>query len=149
MNYFFLSLFIYFYRETETTWVGKGQREGDTESQAGSTLSMQSPTWDSNSQNHEIVTWAKTKSQMLNWLNHPGAPRFWTIDLASVWVLEQLKLFISSWFSFSNLYFSWNLSIHQLSMRLFLIICYFLCLMLCFPYYIFYCLISPFFFIFT
>ena len=24
--------------------------------------------------NCEIMTWAKTKSQLLNWLNHPGAP---------------------------------------------------------------------------
>ena len=24
--------------------------------------------------NHEVMTWAKTKSQMLNQLNHPSAP---------------------------------------------------------------------------
>ena len=27
------------------------------------------------SPNPEIMTWAKTKSQMLNWLSHPGTPR--------------------------------------------------------------------------
>ena len=26
--------------------------------------------------NHEIMTWAKIKSRMLNWLNHAGTPEF-------------------------------------------------------------------------
>ena len=29
------------------------------------------------SHNLEIMTWAKIKSQMLNWLSHPGAPWIW------------------------------------------------------------------------
>ena len=44
---FFLSLFIYFERkrERECAQAGVGQREGETESQAGSEPSAQSPMW--------------------------------------------------------------------------------------------------------
>ena len=40
-------------------------------------LPAQSPMQDSNSQNCEIMTWAETKSQMLNQMSHPGAPIFY------------------------------------------------------------------------
>ena len=63
---YFLSLFIYFERDRDSTSGGGTEREGDRESQAGSVLPAQSPTWGSNSQNREIVTRAETKSQMLN-----------------------------------------------------------------------------------
>ena len=36
--------------------MGEGQREGETESQAGSPLSAQSLIWGLNSQNHETTT---------------------------------------------------------------------------------------------
>ena len=67
---FFLSLFIYCERESH----GGAEREGERESQAGSTLSVQSPTWGSSSQNYEIMTWTEIKSWSLNWLRHPGTP---------------------------------------------------------------------------
>ena len=35
---------------------GEAETEGERESQAGSVLSVQSPMWGSNSQNHEIMT---------------------------------------------------------------------------------------------
>ena len=42
------------------------------------------PTWTwsdgGGSQDHEITTWAKTKSWMLNWLHHPGAPKLNTLN---------------------------------------------------------------------
>ena len=41
--------FIYFERECVCAQVGEEQREGETESQAGSALSTKSPTWGSNS----------------------------------------------------------------------------------------------------
>ena len=48
----FLKIFI-FERDRECR---EGQRERDTESQAGSALSAQSPMWGSNSWNCEIIT---------------------------------------------------------------------------------------------
>ena len=54
---------------------GERQREGETESQAGSAPSTQSLAWDLNSQTVEIMTWAKTKIQMPNQLSHPGVPK--------------------------------------------------------------------------
>ena len=47
----------YVLRETETAQVAKEQRERERESQAGSTLAVQSPmTWGLNSGNHGIPT---------------------------------------------------------------------------------------------
>ena len=58
------------------------EREGEREkeSQAGSALSLWSPVSAEPDvglelTNHEIMTWAETKSQMLNGRSHPGAPR--------------------------------------------------------------------------
>ena len=64
---FFLSLFIL--RETETAQVGEGQRGRERESQAGS-----EPNAGLELMNCEIMTWAETKIQMVNWLSHAGAP---------------------------------------------------------------------------
>ena len=50
---------------------GEGQREGERESQASSVPSAQTPI---QGLNHDIMTWAKIKSQMLNRLSHPGTP---------------------------------------------------------------------------
>ena len=52
------------------------EREGDTEHEAGSRLWAVSTEPDAGLElkNREIMIWAETKSQMLNWLNHPGAP---------------------------------------------------------------------------
>ena len=57
-----------FERET-----GGTEREGERESQASSVLSAQSPT-ELILCNHEIMTWAETKSQMPTQLSHPSAP---------------------------------------------------------------------------
>ena len=54
------------------------ERERERESQAGSALSSQSPVWGSNSQTHDIMTWAEIKSQTFNRLSHPGAPMSFT-----------------------------------------------------------------------
>ena len=50
------------------------EREGETDSQAGSTLSAQSPTQELDLMNREITTWAEIKSGMLNQLSHTGTP---------------------------------------------------------------------------
>ena len=62
--FFFFSLFIYF--ERERTCGGEDQREGERESQAGCTLSAQSPMQGLNPHSHEIMTWAEIESQT-NW----------------------------------------------------------------------------------
>ena len=53
----------------------EGQRQRQRESQGGSTLSVD-PDMGLNltAADWEIMTWADIKSQMLNKLNHPGAP---------------------------------------------------------------------------
>ena len=53
---------------------GEGQREGDTESKAGSRLLAVStePNTGIKPMNREIIT--RARSQMLNRLSHPGAP---------------------------------------------------------------------------
>ena len=48
----------------------------EEESHAGSELPAQSPpTWGLKATNREIMTWGEIKSQMRNWLSHPGAPQ--------------------------------------------------------------------------
>ena len=56
--------FIYLFLERER--VEEGQRERERESQAGSILSVQSPTWSPIPWTHEIMTSAEIKFQMLN-----------------------------------------------------------------------------------
>ena len=55
--------------ERQRTWVGKGQRDRDGESQAGSVSSTQG--WKLT--NCEIMTWAKIRSLTFNWLSHSGS----------------------------------------------------------------------------
>ena len=63
-------------RETDKAWDGEGQREreGDTESEAGSRLWAVSTEPDTGLEltSCEIMTWGEVKT--LNWLSHPGAP---------------------------------------------------------------------------
>ena len=56
--------------------------------------SVQNPMWDWNPQNHEIVTWAKVKSQRLNQLSHPRAPKLPFLNM--VWDRDPTLLF-SRW----------------------------------------------------
>ena len=53
--------------------MGGAEREGESESQAGSTLSTQSLMWGLNTQTLRSLPEPETKSQMLNGLSHPGA----------------------------------------------------------------------------
>ena len=41
--------------------------------------------------NHEIMTWAQIKSQMLNWLNHPGTPYHGFSMLTLIWKAIALR----------------------------------------------------------
>ena len=69
---FFLSLFTF----RERLWAGEGQRDGGRERipRRLHALSSKLNIW-LELMNCEIMTWAKTKSQTLNWLTHPGTPQ--------------------------------------------------------------------------
>ena len=74
--FIYLSLFILKETETETAWVERAQRDRERETenpQVGSALAEPDAGLDLT--NCEIMTWAETKSQMLNQLSHPGASK--------------------------------------------------------------------------
>ena len=72
----FFFKFIHFKREIEKAQVGEGQREGETESQAGFVHAIRAEAdVGLKLMNSEIMTWAEIKSWTLNWLSHPGAPK--------------------------------------------------------------------------
>ena len=86
-EFLFFFMFIYFERECE--W-GRGTERGrQRESQAGSTLSAK-PDVRLKLVNHEIMTWAETKSQLLNRLNHRGTPvgAFFLNPLSDLWLSD-------------------------------------------------------------
>ena len=68
----YLLILIFFKRNIylfEREWGGKGQRER---------IFKQTPSWVQskakyNLKTHEFMTWAKTQSQMINWLSHSGS----------------------------------------------------------------------------
>ena len=70
-------VYLFWERKGEST--GEGQKERERENlKQGSTPSAQlraSRRTLGGSHNHEIMTWAEIRSQMLNCLSHPGAPR--------------------------------------------------------------------------
>ena len=67
LSSFFIFVFLVYLRTWERDSAG---REG---AERGEGIPSK-PTRSANSRNHDIVTWAKTKSHTLNWLSHPGAP---------------------------------------------------------------------------
>ena len=60
--FFFLNAYLFILRERESTHTGGAEREGDRESQAGSTLSSQSLMWGSNSWTER--SWPELKSRV-------------------------------------------------------------------------------------
>ena len=74
---FFLSclktVYLFILRENEDT--GEGQRErGRERIQSKLHVASTEPDTGLKPTNHEIMIWAKTESQTLNWLSHPGTP---------------------------------------------------------------------------
>ena len=101
-NLFILFYFIYLERGHARKKGRDRERDGDgdRESQAGSMLSAQSPTWSSNSRTREIMTWAKIKSQTLNRLSHPSAPddfKSWTS--LHIWSKSHLVMTYNSFYT--------------------------------------------------
>ena len=69
------SLFIYFERDTECASRGGAGRERRRERILSRLCTvLTEPDSGLDLTNHEIVILAKIKSQMLNWLSHPGTP---------------------------------------------------------------------------
>ena len=83
-NLFFLFflIFIYFWdRERDRAWVGEGQRERDTESEAGSRLWAISPEPEAGLEptDREIVTWAEV-GRSTDWATQaPHSHTFWCV----------------------------------------------------------------------
>ena len=73
--FFFLSLFIYLFRERESACAWEQQREGERIPSRLPTVSTE-PDVGLKLTNHEIMTWAETKSWTLTRLSHPGASNF-------------------------------------------------------------------------
>lgn len=51
---------------------GEGQREREYQADSALSVGAWNRGW---SQDPEIITWAKLKRWMLNWLSNPGAPK--------------------------------------------------------------------------
>ena len=76
-NFFenFFLMFIYFWdRERQSMSRGGAEREGDTESEAGSRIWAVSTEHDARLELTSCESWPEL-SQMLNELNHPGTPK--------------------------------------------------------------------------
>ena len=86
--YLFFHKFIYLFweRQRQCEW-GKGRERIPSRLRAATT-------WGSNSWNCEIMTWAETKSRMLNRLSHSGAPLFFNrTSLLIFLLLKKSSLF--------------------------------------------------------
>ena len=81
LSFFFPCLFIYFERVRTHTHTHKRVRgrEGWRERIPSRLHAVSSEPKARLNTNHEIMTWAKIKSQMLNRLSHPGAPT-WSLS---------------------------------------------------------------------
>ena len=80
---YFKILFIYLFESETEREQGKGQRErgreGEKEAQADSALSTEPDSGlNPRPRDHDL---SKIKSPMLNWLNHPGSPRSYILNI--------------------------------------------------------------------
>ena len=81
LSFFKFLKFIYFERQERINMSGReAEKSGERESQAGSTLLLWTLEAGLKLTNDEIMTSVYTKSQMLNWLSHPGAPNFYHLS---------------------------------------------------------------------
>ena len=91
---FFKCWFIY--SERESARAGEGEREGERENpKQASALSARSLMQGSNSWIPEIMTWAETKSWILNRMSHPGAPS--PLSMTHIQTLFQLPTHGPCW----------------------------------------------------
>ena len=71
--FIFKILFLYFERNRESVSRGGTEREGERKSQAASMIQHRAG-HRARAHKDEIMTWAKIRSRILNWLSHPGVP---------------------------------------------------------------------------
>ena len=85
LNYFlFFNVYLFILKEKESTSRGGAERERERERERKripSRLCIVSaePNVGLEPTNHDIVTWAETKSLTFNWLSHPGSPELLSI----------------------------------------------------------------------
>ena len=94
ISYFFLfsfkKMFIYFWeRQKESKW-GRGRERGRQRIPSRLRAVCTEPIVGLKHTGCKIMIWAKTKSQMLNWLKHPGAPilYFFLVDNPLLYYLK-------------------------------------------------------------
>ena len=100
-------------REKQHEWGRGRERGGERESQAGSMLAAQTPTWVQAQKT--MSSWPETKSQMLNWLSHPGTPpllllKFFFLSLTSgnlIIMCLSVTLFVFSLFAMVCVLWIW------------------------------------------
>lgn len=64
----------------------EGQRDREREN-AKQALSWESPIWELDPTNWEIMTWAETKSLMHHWLSSPGVPQGRLLRKPNIWAV--------------------------------------------------------------
>ena len=95
ISFIFIYVYLFILRERRIASTEQEQRKRGRESQAGSTLTVQSLIVWLDLTNHGIMTWADIKIWMLNCLNHPGSLN--TIFLGQPWRWIILALFYRWW----------------------------------------------------
>ena len=82
---FFFKFIYLFFREREHEW-GRGKERG-REGIPSRLHSLHSVWHRAQSHDCKIMTWAEIKSQILNWLSHPGVPVFLVFKVAWIHLL--------------------------------------------------------------
>ena len=96
--FFFKFIYLFWERDRERKHEGLGQREREIDSIPSRLHAIcAEPDLGLKLMNCEIMAWAKIKSRMLNWLNHPGAPASLDVELASQWSRWLIGLMFDYW----------------------------------------------------
>ena len=89
--YYFFNVFIFI---LELEWARRGA-EGEGERVSSRLPAEHGAQQGAQSHHTEIMTWAKIKSQIFNWLSHPGAPILTLLQKIKIWdiqVAQQLSI---------------------------------------------------------
>ena len=101
----------------------EGQREGGTESQAGSTLDRAEPDVELELTNCETMTWAETKSWTLNQLSHPDAPGIVLYVIVKNFQLSETIFMYAYYIKLGNCFLIYVIQIFYILSEFFVPIC--------------------------